>query len=329
MIKVGTFFALLSQKDTFMQNFSLTPMFEIIDFLKQELQNSDTKTITEFEVINPDVVHSYNGNIIILNNIKYIYRGYKTWVDLAQSLHCRMLTPIVKSKNSVIIKYEKLDSDDSFHKLTTNIEEKYGADSIFSKIHKNEESSFLSNYLQSLDNVNIDKRKRVLNLGVNSGDEFEVIQNYSKDFDSLELVGIDYCPSAIALAKNKFKNHKNILLIEHDINDLNSLNLGKFDLIVTIGTLQSSNLEFNPLFMSIIQNQLKKDGAMIIGFPNCRWIGGEMIYGAKVKNYPFSEMGILYKDVMFCKKYLQQKKFRVSITGKDYIFLTATSIRKD
>ena len=28
------------------------------------------------------------------------------------------------------------------------------------------------------------------------------------------------------------------------------------------------------------------------------------------------------------KKYLQQKKFRVTVTGKDYIFMTATSIRK-
>ena len=67
---------------------------------------------------------------------------------------------------------------------------------------------------------------------------------------------------------------------------------------------------------------------MILGFPNCRWIDGEMIYGAKAKNYAFPEMSLLYKDVHFCKKYLQQKKFRVTVTGKNYIFLTATSIRK-
>jgi hypothetical protein len=79
--------------------------------------------------------------------------------------------------------------------------------------------------------------------------------------------------------------------------------------------------------MQIVQNYLKKDGSMILGFPNCRWIDGEMVYGAKAKNYSFSEMSLLYKDVIFCKKYLQQKKFRVTITGKDYIFLTATSIR--
>ena len=128
-------------------------------------------------------------------------------------------------------------------------------------------------------------------------------------------------------AKKKFKNDANISFYAHDINNLASLELGEFDLIISIGTLQSSNLEFNPLLMSIVQNQLKKNGAMILGFPNCRFIDGEMIYGARVKNYAFSEMGLLYKDVIFSKKYLQQKKYRVSITGKEYIFLTATSIR--
>jgi hypothetical protein len=78
--------------------------------------------------------------------------------------------------------------------------------------------------------------------------------------------------------------------------------------------------------MDVVQNRLKRDGAMILGFPNCRWIDGEMIYGAMMKNYSFSEMSNLYKDVNFAKKYLQQKKFRVTITGKDYIFVTATSI---
>jgi hypothetical protein len=80
--------------------------------------------------------------------------------------------------------------------------------------------------------------------------------------------------------------------------------------------------------MDIIQNYLEKDGALIMGFPNCRWYDGQMIYGASAPNYNFSEMSILYNDVIFCKKYLQQKKFRVTLTGKEYIFLTATSIRK-
>jgi hypothetical protein len=78
--------------------------------------------------------------------------------------------------------------------------------------------------------------------------------------------------------------------------------------------------------MELVQNYLQEDAAVILGFPNSRWIGGEMVYGAKAPNYAMSEMSLLFNDVMFAKKYLQQKKYRVTITGKQYIFLTATRI---
>ncbi|MEA3370411.1 MAG: methyltransferase domain-containing protein [Campylobacterota bacterium] len=304
-------------------------MIKIVTTLKDIVKALEPKKIIEFEVLNPDTCSStYSGNTLKIQDSEYVYRGYKAWIDLAQQLNCRMLTPAKNSTNTVLIQYEKLNSDESFHKSITDTEEKYGEKSIFSEIHKNEEPSFLIHYLKALENVKVNQRVRILNLGVNSGDEFEAIQEYASNFSNLELIGVDYCSSAINAAKEKFKECSNVSFNTHDINDLASLGLDRFDLIISIGTLQSSNLEFNPLFMSIVQNYLKRDGAMILGFPNCRWIDGEMIYGARVKNYPFSEMGLLYKDVIFCKKYLQQKKFRVTITGKDYIFLTATSIKK-
>jgi SAM-dependent methyltransferase len=312
-----------------MLNFTNISMIQIIDILQTELQTFKAKEIIEFEVLNPDSCSStYGGTLITLDNQDFIYRGYKSWVDLAQQLHCKMLTPTIFTKNTILIRFELLNSDDSFHKQIINKEEKYGTSSIFNEIHKNEESSFIYSYMQALKNANYTKRQRILNLGVNSGDEFEVITSLAENFKELELVGIDYCESAIKSARDKFSAFHNISFLQHDINELDSLNLGKFDLIITIGTLQSSNLAFNKLLMSIVQNQLKKDGAIILGFPNCRWIDGEMVYGAKVKNYAFSEMGLVYKDVVFSKKYLQQKKFRVTITGKDYIFLTGTSIVK-
>lgn len=321
---------MLLNKTLLLGNFSNTPMLEIIKILEKELKTLSPTQSIQFSVLNPDIASStYAGNTIVVDNIEYIYHGYKSWIDLAQLLHCRMLTPLMTSQHCIHLRFEKLNADDSFHKSIINKEEKYGSESIFSEIHKNEEPSFLFYYAQALQNTTLSKRTRILNLGVNSGDEFELIQKVATNFDALELIGIDYCPSAIDTAKEKFKEYKNISFYTHDINDLASLNLGEFDLIISIGTLQSSNLEFNPLFMSIVQNHLKKDGAMILGFPNCRWVDGEMIYGARVKNYPFSELGLIYKDVIFCKKYLQQKKYRVTITGKDYIFLTATSIRKE
>ena len=175
--------------------------------------------------------------------------------------------------------------------------------------------------------MKIHNRRRVLDLGVNAGDEFALIKAISadKDYKDTEFIGIDYSASAIAFAQNRFPE-KNVRFIEHDINRLDELELGRFDLIISIGTFQSPNIDFKPFFMSLAQNYLSRDGAIILGFPNCRWMGGEMIYGAKVPNYAFSEMGMLYSDVIYCKKYLQQKKFRVTLTGKDYVFLTATKI---
>ena len=312
-----------------MQIFTNTDMIEIIDILTKTTTTLKPKDIIEFEVLNPDSCSStYAGAHVSIDNISYIYRGYKAWIDLAHSLNAKMLTPTIHSKNTITMRFELLNGDVSFHKTIVDKEEKYGDQSIFNEIYKNEEPAFINAYIQALKNVNVSKRLRILNLGVNSGDEFEVIKRLTENFDVLELVGIDYCPSAIAQAQKKFHASKNVTFMEYDINKLNALNLGRFDLIISIGTLQSSNLEFNALLMSIVQNQLKKDGAMILGFPNCRWIDGEMVYGAKVKNYSFSEMGLLYKDAIFCKKYLQQKKFRVTLTGKDYVFLTATSIRQ-
>ena len=312
-----------------MTNFYTLQLSEITEKLQTILQQKSSKEIVEFQVLNPDIASStYNGKRLQIGNETVIYRGYKTWLDLAHILGCRMLTPKVVDKHFIIMRYEKL-TQDSFHASDAQKEEKYGSNSIFSAIHKNEEAGFLHYFTQALQNVKIDERKRVLNLGINSGDEFELIKQVSRNFENLELVGIDYCASAIESAKEKFQHDSNVTLLQADINKLNELNLGEFDLIISIGTLQSSNLEYNKLLMSLVQNQLSRKGAMILAWPNCRWRDGEMLYGARMKNYPFSEMSNLYKDVIFAKKYLQQKKFRVTITGKDYIFVTATSIRQD
>jgi SAM-dependent methyltransferase len=250
----------------------------------------------------------------------------KAWSDLASILFCK-ITSINTSKNKLTLTLEKINTQKSFHKKQ-NIEEKYGQNSEFSTIDKMNQPAFLHYYLQGLKNVKIDTRTNILNLGINSGEEFEIIQKISGTFEAQNLTGIDYCSSAIELARDKFSNHQNVNFLVGDINNLDEILKEKYDLIITIGTLQSASLNFKTTFMNIIQNYLEKDGALIMGFPNCRWYDNEMIYGAKAPNYSFSEMSILYNDVIFCKKYLQQKKFRVTITGKEYIFLTATSIRK-
>lgn len=311
-------------------HFTNQSMQEILRSLKDCLFSSSFSEVV-IEVLNPDICpHGYAGEKIEIDSTIYIYRGYKAWIDLAEILYCKIATPVVYTQNTVLIKFQKLNQNSSFHTKNKEEvflkEEKYGTNSEFAKISKNEEPAFIEYYLRALKNVAVCSKKRILNLGINSGDEFEVIKNLCTNFKEIEFVGIDISQSAILEAREKF-NNPNFTFYSHDITKLDELHLGRFDLIITIGTLQSSGIEFKPLFNSLVQNYLEKDGAMVLGFPNCRWIDGEMIYGSFAPNYNFSEMTLLFKDVYYCKKYLQQKKFRVSISGKNYPFLSATSIR--
>ena len=302
-------------------------MLSISHRLKEALA---TQSKVSFIVINPDMAqNTYAGSMIEVNGVIYCYRGYKAWIDLAQKLMCRMLTPRSIDASRVEISFVRLCAEDSFHR-SENSTEKYGVDSLFFQINKNEEPSFLLAFEQALQSVAIASRKRVLDLGVNRGDEFALIQAMVDEiaFSAMELVGVDYSATAIAHAKATFPE-ENISFFEHDITDLKSLSLKPFDLIVSIGTFQSPGINFKTLLMDLVQNYLSENGALILGFPNCRWMGGEMIYGAKVPHYAESEMGLLYSDVIYAKKYLQQKKFRVTIRGKDYVFLTATKIGMD
>lgn len=309
-----------------MHQFTHHSLFEIFEILKKDLQKLNAHEIIEFEVLNPDTFDStYSGEEVKIEDVSYIYRSLKAYTDLSELLFCKMLCPIPKNKKTIVIRFKKLLKEESFHLESTSTE-KYGTASHFAKIQKNEEPAFLSTYVQALRNIKLYEQTRILNLGVNNGDEFEVICKILKENTNIELVGIDYSQSAINQAKERFKQFENIHFYQHDINTLEELNLGQFDAIITIGTLQSSTINFKETFMKLVQNYLKKDGAMILGFPNCRWIDGEMIYGAKAKNYRFSELSVMIKDVYFCKKYLQQKKFRVTVTGKNYLFLTATAI---
>lgn len=310
-----------------MCKFTNESMLDIVTWMRSCLSNGDKRL--SFEVLNPDCAHTtYAGKTLEIEGQEYIYRGYKAWTDLAELLFCRMLTPQAIDQYRVIIHFEKLNTDDSFH-LSKELkkEEKYGVDSPFFAINKNEEPAFLLPYFHALKNVKVHTRKQILDLGVNSGEEFQLIKDMvsPEEFEQIELIGIDHSASAVTFAQERFKQN-NVTFIEHDINRLDELKLKKSDLIISIGTFQSPGIEFKPFFMSLVQNYLNEEGALILGFPNCRWMGGEMIYGAKVPNYSYSEMGMLYSDVIYCKKYLQQKKFRVTLTGKDYVFLTATKI---
>ncbi len=299
-----------------MKRFEYESMLEIVEWCEDELSKLNSYAIVAFQVPDADI-----------SNSSYPYRSFKVWGDLATLLFCRMLTPHTGSNGYIVIRFQKLDRENSFH-IDNQIDdnERYGIGSKFAEIDKNNQPTFLWAYREALHNVKIAHKKQVLNLGINSGDEFEFIRDIlpRNTYKSIQFIGVDYSKSVIDRARERF--HENSKFYCHDINKLDELNLSRSDLIISIGTLQSRDIEFKPLFMSLVQKHLTTDGSIILGFPNCRWIDGEMIYGAKAPNYSNSELSLVIKDIYFCKKYLQQHRFRVTITGREYLFLTATKI---
>lgn len=302
--------------------FTTQTMQEILPQLQEILL---TKESVSFSVLNPDLSEGYAGHSVELKNKTYLHRGHKAWNNLAELLRCKMLTPKEAEYPLIHLTFTKL-KEHSFH-TDNKSNEKYGTNSHFAQINKMEEPAFFYYYNQALSNIKVENRKEILNLGINKADEFQVIKNRlnTKKYENIHFTGIDHSESAIAHAMCLFSEN-NVDFYTQDINQIDNLKLGRFDLLISIGTLQSPSINFKPFFMKLVQEYLTKDAAIILGFPNSRWIGGEMVYGAKVPNYAMSEMGHLFTDVIFCKKYLQQKKFRVTLTGKDYIFLTATKI---
>ncbi|HHB95378.1 MAG TPA: methyltransferase, partial [Campylobacterales bacterium] len=159
-----------------------------------------------FRAVNPDIDFTlFSGDKISIENQIYLYRGYKAWINLAELLQCRLLTPIKIDNTIVELSFQKLNTNNSFHNLKiTDKTEKYGANSQFFSINKNEEPTFLWAYKRALNSVKIENRTDILNLGINRGDEFELIPNRNKN----RLVGIDHSQSALDIARNRFTSDK-------------------------------------------------------------------------------------------------------------------------
>ena len=304
-----------------MKYFTSESLSIIIPWIENEFKESSE---VSFSVVDPDVAPTlYAGEYVTCNDTLYMYRGYKAWTDLAESLHCRMMTPRKEEKYTITLRFIKLGTN-SFHQSNENKQEKYGVSSEFFRLHKQEEPAFFHAFTQALNLAHLHTKKRILDLGVNRGDEFQVIQQmlHVEEFKTKECLGIDHSTTAIYHAQT-VNTHQNVHFLEGDINTLEMMELGVFDLILSIGTLQSPGINFKERLMMLTQKMLTKDGAFILGFPNCRWCDGEILYGAKIKNFKESEMSLLIKDIYFAKKYFQQHKFDVRIFGKQYLFLVA------
>ena len=274
-----------------------------------------------FEVLDPEHGRGhYAGELVERAGESYRHRPFRLWVDLAERLGLRLLTPRPHG-HLVELRFERLDPEARLRGDPAEPDdptERYGSGSSFARITKLEDPGFVLDLIEALERTNLAPEARVLDLGVNTGDELALI---ARCLPAARFVGIDHSASAIGLARERFPDAE---LHVADLSNLASLALGRFELVISIGTLQSPGIDDRELVRQVVQHHLAPDGAVILGFPNCRYLDGEVEHGTRMKNFRQPELGLLVKDVAFYRKYLQQHGRRVFVTGKHYLLVTGT-----
>ncbi|UCH26114.1 MAG: class I SAM-dependent methyltransferase [Trueperaceae bacterium] len=309
-------------------SFGEEPLHHILIAIRQRFERGDRRV--SIAVPHPELGRGlYPGETTLHQGVLLRHRPLRVWLDLADRLGCRLSLPRAVSDTHIRLDFEPLDPDRSWHDhQSVDATEKYGAGSVFQRIDKLEEASFLLDLLEALERVRLQPADRVLDLGVNSGGELAVFDLLDTALSSsLSFVGVDHSRTALALARERFPS-KTHTFLEADLNDLDELELGRFDLVISIGTLQSPGIDDRALLRSLVQRHLVTDGSLILGFPNSRYLDGELLYGAKMKNFSQPELSLLVKDLAFYRKYLHQHKFKVLLTGKYDLFVTAVPVRR-
>lgn len=285
------------------------PLSEILAYVRRA-----TGSVT-IRVPNPDVGHGRYPGEPLDGEQSPRHRPLRVWTDLADRLELRLHTP-VPFGDMVELTFSPLDLSAALLDRAVRGPGKYAPGSGFHRASKLEEPDFLLDLSDALERCGLPESPRVLSLGVNTGDELVPILAHRP---GAAFTGIDHDEAALAVARERFGPAHQFL--QADLADLPPLQ--PHDLVVCIDTLQSPGVDDRMVLRHVVQHLLEPAGSLILGVPNCRYLDGELLHGARMVNFRQPELSLLLKGVAFYKKYLQQHRKRVFVTGKHELLITA------
>jgi SAM-dependent methyltransferase len=304
-----------------MRRFHDEPLIQVVRHLREAL-GAGRATIA---VPDPDLGRGCYPGERVGPDGRLVHRPLRSWCDLADGLSCRLLTPRGVDGTHVALTFEPLGPEAPWHAGGAEAEnhpreERYGAASAFARLRKLEDAGFLMPWLEALERLRLPTGARVLDLGVNRGDELAAF-SWLSDAPDVSFVGVDHSASAIAEARARFPEERHSFVVA----DLNALppGLGRFHLVVSVGTLQSPGVDDHALLRRLVQEHLEPQSSLVLGFPNSRFQDGEVVYGARVRNLSEPDLSLLVKDLSFYRRYLHQHGFRTFLGGKYDLLLTA------
>jgi SAM-dependent methyltransferase len=290
-----------------------TSLVDIIEDLRSRLAAGDDAV--ELVVADPDLGRGlYPGERIDVRGQTFPHRPLRVWVELADRLELRLHTPQPAGDGLVRLRFERIDPPT--RTPVGDPTEKYGRESEFARISKLEDPGFVIDLDDALRRAHLGPTPRVLDLGCNTA---EVLDLVARLRPQATFVGIDHSASALEIARARHPDHQ---FIHSDLAALPELALPRFDLVLALCTLQSPGVDDRVLLRHVVQERLAAHGSVILGVPNCRYRDGEVLHGARMKNFRQPDLSLVIKHVGYFKKYLQQHRRRVFITGRNYILVT-------
>lgn len=305
------------------RRFHAEPLIDILRHLREVL---GAGTAVSIEVPDPDLGRGCYPGERVGPDGGLVHRPLRSWCDLAEGLSCRLLTPRAVDATHVVLTFERLGTEAPWHaggedaEGTRSPQERYGAGSAFARVRKLEDAGFLLPWLEALGRLKLPPGARVLDLGVNRGDELAAF-SWLESAPDVTFVGVDHGASALAEARARFPDARHRFVLS-DLNALPS-DLGRFHLVLSVGTLQSPGVDDHALLRRLVQEHLEPQAAFVLGFPNSRFRDGEVVYGARVRNLREPDLSLLVKDLSFYRRYLHQHGFRTFLGGKYDLLLTA------
>ncbi len=290
------------------RRFTDEPLLDIIAVIAAALARGEVATLA---VPDPDRGRGLHAGVRIAGAV---HRPWRVWSELADRLGARLAVTGI-GDGDVTLRFELLARD----RVPARGEgtEAYGTSSGFAQIHKLEDPGFVLDLREALARARLAAAASVLAIGCNTGDELALVYEAAPD---ARITGVDHAASVLAVARERWPAAAFALA------DVRApLAVGRFELVLAIGMLQSGELDDRALLRRLVQDHLAPAGAVILGIPNCRYVDGEVQFGARMRNFAQPELGLVIKDIAFYRKYLQQHHRQVYVTGRNYLFVTAVA----
>ncbi|MCA9654740.1 MAG: class I SAM-dependent methyltransferase [Myxococcales bacterium] len=284
----------------------------------------------EIVVPDPDLGPGlYAGERVWVDGMPAVHRPFRSWVDLAERLRLRLATPRAAGEGRVRLVFTRLDPEARWEPAAgTEPTEKYGASSAYQRISKPEDPGFVLDMADALERIVLPAAPTILDLGVNTGDELALLQALRPELRTASLIGVDHSASAIAVARERFPEPRHRFVVA-DLTALPTIELPPIDLVLALGTLHSPGVDDRALLRHLVQQRLTPRGSIVIGIPNCSYLDGEVLHGAKMRNFSQPDLSLLVKNAAYYRRYLQQHRRRVFVTGKHTLLVTAVPGRPE